>query len=125
MKPKSGLIVEALPEGGCLVVDETAQKSHALSAEAAKVWRCLQQGTGEPANIAAVSGVAPDVVEATLVQLAAADLFEVESGSSRREWLARAATVVGAAAGLKLVETIATPSPASAQSLVPDGQQTE
>jgi hypothetical protein len=121
MKIRMGLVVEALPEGGCLVVDESSKQSHALGAEATAVWRCLEGGVDEVVAIAASTGLAGDVVEAALGQLAAAGLIEVESGSSRREWLARAATVAGAAAGLKLIETIATPTPAAAQSLQPDG----
>jgi hypothetical protein len=118
---KSGLVVEALPDGGCLVVDESAQQSHALSAEAAKIWRCLEDGAVEVAGIAAATGLKSDVVEAGMLQLEAAGLLEVAAGSSRRDWLARAAMVAGAAVGLVLVETIATPTPAAAQSLQDDG----
>jgi hypothetical protein len=123
MKVRSGLLVEALPDGGCLVVDEVSHQSHALGAEAAAVWRCVEEGRDQVAAIAATSGLGTDVVEAALAQLESAGLLEVEGGSSRREWLSRAATVAGAAAGLKLIETIATPTPAAAQSQV-DGQQT-
>jgi hypothetical protein len=115
MKVKSGLVVEALPDGGCLIVDERQNQSHALRAEAAAVWHALERGT-DPDELVSVTKLGREIVEAALVELEGAGLVEVEPvGSSRREWLARAATVAGAAAGLKLVETIATPSPAAAQ----------
>jgi hypothetical protein len=127
MKIKSGLVVERLPDGGCLIVDESEQQSHALGAEAGGVWRCLEGAAAEAhtdlGRIALAAGVGTEVVEATLIELEAAGLVERQSGSSRRQWLARAATVAGAAVGLKLIETIATPSPAAAQSL-PDSAPT-
>jgi DNA-binding transcriptional ArsR family regulator len=114
-KVKSGLVVEALPDGGCLIVDEAESRSHALRAEAATVWHALERGT-DPTDLVSVTKLGREIVEAALAELEGAGLVEVEqAGSSRREWLARAATVAGAAAGLKLVETIATPSPAAAQ----------
>jgi hypothetical protein len=123
MKVKSGLVIEALPEGGSLVVDESSQQSHALAPEAARVLRSVEQGLGDVAAIARETSLEPSLVEAALGELARVGLIEEEAGSSRREWLARAAAVAGAAVGLKLVETIATPSPASAQSLVDGDEQ--
>ena len=114
-KVKSGLVVETLPDGGCLIVDESENRSHALRAEAAAVWHALERGS-DAEDLVAVTKLGREIVEAALVELEGAGLVVVEQvGSSRREWLARAATVAGAAAGLKLVETIATPSPAAAQ----------
>lgn len=60
----------------------------------------------------------------SLSQLAAADLLSEEEGASRRQILSRAATIAGAAVGLKLIETIATPAPAAAQSFQ-DGQDSD
>ena len=116
MRPKQGLIVEALPDGGMLVIDEARNQSHALAPQAASVLGCLERGTSELHEIASAVSLEVAAVEAVLAELAAAGLIEENDGSSRREWLARAATVAGAAVGLKLVESIAVPSPAAAQS---------
>ncbi|HUP23483.1 MAG TPA: hypothetical protein VNB06_11145 [Thermoanaerobaculia bacterium] len=124
MKLKNGLVVEGLPDGGCLIVDESEKQSHALRPEAASVWHSLEQGTVEVGEIATATGLEAEVVEAALAELEGAGLLESEAGSSRREWLARAATVAGAAVGLKLIETVVTPSPAAAQSL-PDEQDAQ
>jgi hypothetical protein len=117
MRIQRGLVVEQLPDGGCLIVDEGNQQSHALAAEAAKVWRCLQHGTFEVGAIVVATGLDATTVEATLAELETAKLIELESVGSRRQLLARAALFTGVAVGLKLVDTIATPSPAAAQSL--------
>ena len=125
MKLKSGLVVEELPDGGCLIVDESMQQSHSLSPEAAAVWRSLGEGAGDVEALAQATRLQPEIVAAALSQLEQAGLLTADAaGSSRREWLARAATVAGAAVGLKLIETIATPSPAAAQSLI-DGGDTQ
>jgi hypothetical protein len=125
MKLKSGLVVEALPDGGCLIVDEAEKKSHSLRPEAALVWRSLESGVAET-ELPAATGLEPAVVATALSQIDEAGLLAGETAeSSRREWLVRAAAVAGAAVGLKLVETIVTPSPAAAQSLVIDGNQTD
>ena len=116
MRPKQGLIVEALPDGGMLVIDEARNQSHALAPRAASVLRCLERGATDPAEIATAVSLEPAAVAAVLAELGSAGLIEEREGTSRREWLARAATVAGAAAGIKLVETIAIPSPAAAQS---------
>lgn len=117
---KTGLVYEALPDGGCLIVDENEKMSHALRPEAAAVWQASEQ-VSDPRELARVTGLELSTVEAALAELEAAKLVVLSEGSSRREWLARAATVAGAAVGLKLVETIATPSPAAAQTLEQDG----
>lgn len=116
MKLKSAVIVETLDDGGCLIVDEDAQQSHALGPEAAAVWSCLESGTFEREAIAAQTSLGLDTVDRALGALAETDLLEAESASSRREILTRAATIAGAAAGLQLIETVATPTPAAAQS---------
>jgi hypothetical protein len=117
---KNGLVVEALPDGGCLIVDESEHQSHALRPEAAAVWRATEQSS-DPGELARATGLERSTVEAALAELEAAKLLVLAEGSSRREWLARAATVAGAVVGLKLVETIATPSPAAAQTAPQDG----
>jgi hypothetical protein len=119
MKIGSGLVIEDLPDGGCLILDERGHQSHALRSEAAAVLRQIEQGTTEVAAISLATRLDAGLVEAALADLAAAGVLELDaSGPSRREWLARAATVAGAVVGLKLVETIVTPSPAAAQSLL-------
>jgi hypothetical protein len=121
MKIKVGLVIEELPDGGSLILDEGERKSHALRPEAAAVWRQLEQGKHEIAAIAKATGLDAALVESAMSEIVEAGLVETETaGSSRREWLARAAAVAGAAVGLKLVETIVTPSPAAAQSLLQD-----
>ena len=117
---KTGLVYEALPDGGCLIVDENEKKSHALRPEAAAVWLASEQ-VSDSRELARMTGLELSTVEAALAELEAAKLVVLSEGSSRREWLARAATVAGAAVALKLVETIATPSPAAAQTAEPDG----
>jgi hypothetical protein len=116
MKLRSGLVVEKLPDGGCLIVDESAKQSHALRPEAAAVWRSLERGATDAAAVAAETTLGAELVESALAELEAARLLEVEGGASRREWLSRAAAVAGAAVGMKLIETIVTPTPAAAQS---------
>jgi DNA-binding IclR family transcriptional regulator len=116
MKTKNGLVVETLPEGGCLILDESTQMSHALQPEAAAVWACLERGVADPPAIARETALPTETVEVALAQIAECGLLENEGSSSRRQLLSRAATVAGAAAALKLVESIATPTPAAAQS---------
>lgn len=116
MKAKEGLVVESLCEGGCLIVDEAAGKSHALQAEAAAVWTCVRDGIDDPQAIAERTALAPGTVDRALAELADCELVEATSGASRREILSKAAAIAGAAAGLKMIESIATPTPAAAQS---------
>jgi hypothetical protein len=115
MKIKDSLTVEQLPEGGCLILDEGAEMSHALQPEAAAVWRCLERGLSDPSAIARETALPAETVDAALAQMVESGIVE-ETGSSRRELLARAAAVAGAAAGLQLIESVATPTPAAAQS---------
>jgi hypothetical protein len=116
MKTKSSLIVEKLEDGGCLIVDGEAEQSHALDSQAAAVWSCLENGVFERTAIAAKTALDTDTVDRALAELAELGLLVPESASSRRELLSRAAAITGAAAGLKLVESVATPTPAAAQS---------
>jgi DNA-binding IclR family transcriptional regulator len=116
MKIKSSLTIEQLPEGGCLILDESAQMSHALRPEAAAVWRCLERGVADPGELARETALPTETVDMALAQIAECGLLEDDASSSRRQLLSRAATVAGAAAALKLVESIATPAPAAAQS---------
>jgi DNA-binding IclR family transcriptional regulator len=118
MKIKTSLIVEQLPEGGCLILDESTQMSHALQPEAAAVWRCLERGVSDAGAIADETALPTETVDAALAQIAECGLLVDDASSSRRQLLSRAATVAGAAAALKLVESIATPTPAAAQSEV-------
>jgi hypothetical protein len=118
MNVKQGLIVENLPEGGCLVLDESAGKSHALRPEAAVVWTCLTAGVDDPATISERTSLDAETVHRALIELAECDLVESAPAASRRQLLSRAATIAGAAAGLKLIESVATPTPAAAQSNV-------
>jgi hypothetical protein len=123
MKTKSGLVVEQLPEGGCLILDEGAQTSHALRPEAAAVWGCLERGLADPGEIAAETALPTETVEVALAQIAECGLLEDDASSSRRQLLSRAATIAGAAAALELVESVATPTPAAAQSPVDTDDQ--
>lgn len=121
MKIKSSLMTEYLADGGALVVDEHAQLSHALEPQAAEVWTCLEQGTTETAAIAEKTGRSEAEVDEALAQIHTAGLLETSEGDSRREFLKRAAGLAGAAAGLTLIQSAATPTPAEAQSLGSDG----
>lgn len=125
MKTKSHLITEELPEGGALVVDEKAQLSHALEPQAAAVWACLEQGATETAAIAEKTGRTEAEVDEALAQIHAVGLLETAEGDSRREFLKRAAGLAGAAAGLTLIHSVATPKPAAAQSLNPPDDSTD
>ncbi|HVS14779.1 MAG TPA: twin-arginine translocation signal domain-containing protein [Thermoanaerobaculia bacterium] len=116
MKAKSSLILEQLPEGGCLIVDEGGQQSHALDADAAAIWACVERSVTATDAIAAETGLDADTVTAALARFVEAGLVEVASDRSRRELLSRAAAVAGAAAGLALIQSIGTPPPAAAQS---------
>ncbi len=116
MRKKSGLIVEELPGGGYLVLDEAAGLSHALKPDAAKVWASLEDARSEE-EIAERTGLDAGVVHTAVAELRTAGLLEGgDGGTSRRELLTKAAVVAGAAAALTLIDTIATPSPAAAQS---------
>lgn len=116
MKIKSPLIVEKLEDGGCLVVDEDAQQSHALGPQAAAVWACLESETFDRNAIAAETSLDRDTVDRALAELTETGLLVPDSDATRREILSRAAAIVGAGAGLALIDSVATPTPAAAQS---------
>ena len=118
-------VVENLADGGRLLVDGDAEKSHALSPEAAAVWSCLEEGSFDRDRIVAQTSLDGETVDRALAEFAECGLLDTGSASSRRELLSRAAAIAGAAAGLKLVESVATPTPAAAQSLVDDSIDSE
>lgn len=116
MRVKQGLIVETMNDGGCLIVDEAAGRSHALQPEAATVWACLEQGVDRPDDIVETASLDAETVHRALIELAECELIESDDRASRRDVLSKAAAVAGAAAGLELVHSIVTPTPAAAQS---------
>lgn len=115
MKVRSELIVEDLPDGGLLIVDPIRHRSHTLSSEAGQIWSALAAVDCDPARLAATTGHPQDLVDSVLARFVDQRLVAM-AAEPRREFLRRAATVAGAAAGLALVQSIATPNPIQAQS---------
>lgn len=119
------LVVESLPDGGLLVIDPGAGRSHTLNAAAAAVWKAWSEGVRDlpelAARVAGASELPADegIVHSALGQLKDARLITEEvpqpslESVSRRRLLKLAA---GAAFALPFIETIVTPSPAAAQS---------
>ena len=122
------LITESLPEGGLLVIDPEAGRSHTLNAAAAAAWKAWSEGSREVSDIAArIASTTPlpaddGIAHAALAQLKDAGLVSEEipvpplQQVARRRLLQLAAA---AALALPLIETIVTPSPAHAQSAPP------
>jgi hypothetical protein len=127
-RPVRDLVVEVLPEGGLLVMEPDGGRSHTLNAAAAVVFEAWRAGEQDVAALAAKVAAATDlpadegIVHTALARLKDAGLVREEipqpslESVSRRRLLRLAA---GAAFALPFVETIVTPSPAAAQSLVP------
>jgi hypothetical protein len=119
------LVVESLPEGGLLVMEPEAGRSHTLNAAASVVWQAWSGGERDVAALAARIAAATElpadegIAHTALARLKDAGLVREEipqpslESVSRRRLLKVAA---GLALALPLVETIVTPSPAAAQS---------
>jgi hypothetical protein len=119
------LVVESLPEGGLLVMEPEAGRSHTLNAAASVVWQAWGEGERDVAALAARIAAATElpadegIAHTALARLKDAGLVREEipqpslESVSRRRLLKVAA---GLALALPLVETIVTPSPAAAQS---------
>lgn len=120
-----GFVVESLPEGGLLVMEPEAGRSHTLNAAASVVWQAWGEGERDVAALAARIAAATElpadegIAHTALARLKDAGLVREEipqpdlESVSRRRLLKVAA---GLALALPLVETIVTPSPAAAQS---------
>lgn len=125
LEATTDLVVEELPDGGLLVMDPGAERSHALNAAAAAVWKAWKAGTRDldqlAARVAAATTLPADhgIVHLALAQLRDAGLVRDEipqpslASVSRRRLLGLAA---GVAIALPVIETIVTPRPAAAQS---------
>lgn len=68
------MILEPLLEGGCLIVGEGGQQSHALDTDAAAIWACMERGVTATDAIVAETGLDADTVTAALARF-------VEAGS--------------------------------------------
>ena len=122
------IVVEKLPEGGLLVIDPIAGRSHTLNAAAAAVWSAWTEGVRDLDELARrVASTTPlpadeGIVHAALAQLKDTGLVREEIPTPSLESVARRRLLKVAAAAafaLPLIETIITPSPAAAQSEVP------
>lgn len=109
-----GLLSEMIGKE-CVVYDTTNSRAHALSDEAASVWRCCD-GTRSPALIAAELSLEVELVQAALVELERCGLLEQAQPPpqfSRRE----VGVTLGKAALLgPLVYSVVVPAAASAAS---------
>jgi hypothetical protein len=126
VQSERNLVLENLPDGGLLVMEPDGGRSHSLNAAAAAVWQAWSAGEHDitilASRIAAVTELPADegIAHAALARLKDAGLVREEipqptlESVSRRRLLKLAA---GAAFALPFVETIVTPSPASAQTL--------
>jgi hypothetical protein len=100
-----------------VVYVQPTQTAHALSKDAAGVWR-LCDGEGSPQDIARRLGLEEARVFQALDELWAAGLIEEPEGISRRALYRRAAQVGAAALGAPLIYSVAV-HPSSAHASVP------
>ena len=106
-----GIVTEELGDELVAYVEAT-QTAHALSKDAAAVWRhCDGDSSGK--DIAGRLGLEHARVEQALEELSAAELIEEPEGISRRALYKRAATLGAAAVSAPLIYSVAI-SPSSA-----------
>ena len=109
-----GIVCEEVGDELVVYVQAT-QMAHALSGDAASVWRCCdgERSTGE---IASVVGSDVALVVRAVEQLSVAGLIERAEGISRRALHKRAAQFGAAALSAPLIYSIAIPAAAAAAS---------
>lgn len=113
---KEGLVIEDVADE-VLIYDQTSDKVHCLTREAAMVWRVCD-GSTSPTELASALGLSQETVSAALDHLQEADLLEAPPsiGITRREATVRMAKVGGAAAAAPMIYSILAPTPALASS---------
>jgi hypothetical protein len=115
----SDLIIEELG-GEVLVYDTITDQGHALSPEAARVWRACN-GNTPVEQLSSRLGLDQETVDRALAELDSCELLEVRpsivaDGSTRREVTIRLAKVGAVATALPLIVSVAAPTAAMAVS---------
>ena len=108
-----GIVVEEVDDELVVYVQST-QTAHALSTDAASVWRCCD-GQSSAKDIARRVGLEEAGVAQALGELSAAELLEEPEGISRRAFYRRMAEL-GAAVSAPLIYSVAIPAASAAQS---------
>jgi hypothetical protein len=110
------LVVEELDDQ-LLVYDLRTDQAHALSADAARVWRCCDGETSVEA-LGASAGVELETTQRALAELESCGLLDSapgrEQGSTRREATVKLAKLGAAAASAPLIASIVAPAGAGA-----------
>ncbi len=111
-----GIVCEEVGDEPVVYVQAT-QTAHALSTDAASVWRCCD-GERSAGEIARLVGLDVALVAQAVEQLSAAGLIERPEGISRRALHKRAAKFGAAALSAPLIYSIAIPAAAAAASSI-------
>ncbi len=109
-----GIVIEEVGDELVIYVQAT-QTAHALSADAAAVWRCCD-GRRSAIDIASVVGLDQARVARALDELSGAGLIEEPEGISRRALYKRMAKLGAAAVSAPLIYSVAIPAASAAQS---------
>jgi DNA-binding transcriptional ArsR family regulator len=109
-----GIVTEQVDDE-LVVYDQATQTAHALSTDAASVWRQCD-GHRSAKHIARRLGLDEARVAQALDELSAAELIEAPDGISRREVYKRMAKLGAAALSAPLISSLAVPAPSAAQS---------
>ena len=108
-----GIVIEEVDDELVVYVQST-QTAHALSTDAASVWRGCD-GQRSAKDIACLVGLEEARVAQALDELSAAELLEEPDGISRRAFYKRIAGL-GAAVSAPLIYSVAIPAASAAQS---------